>query len=41
MYLGCNQKCFTLLIESGSMAFVMAYDVKKLLGTCVDKYIEY
>ncbi len=40
VYLGCNQTCFTLMMESGRMAIVMASDVEEFLGTRVDKYVE-
>ncbi len=36
--LGCTQRCFSLMAESGRVAFVMAYDVEEFLGSCVPKY---
>ena len=38
VYLGCNQKYFYIMTESGRMATVMAYDVEELVRSCVDKY---
>ena len=39
-YLGCLQRCFSIEIALGRMAFVMDYAVEEFLGSCVDKYCE-
>ena len=34
-YLGCTQRCFSIMIESGRMATVMSYDTEDFLDSCV------
>ena len=38
VYLGCTQRCFSLMLASGRIATVMSYDVEEFLESCVAKY---